>query len=435
MQCTLSTDCCTGGGRYVSCYLSRRRLVIAGALLQLALGLGLGLLGLLGTTRLPTAVLWPTLAAVVLGLLSIALSYTTLLANAHNDTLLAAGHTGSSLALLFLGLATAIGVHIADWPSARAYCAASPDDPDPCAGATVEQVGNYLHVAARCAVGMGALLMWWGAVQQWLHDVRRSSDPTEAHPTARFLGGSLAMLVVAGGLATASVAAMMAAQLKAEVRMHPAVVIAVGGVAGLGVLSAALGAFAWRRSSRQLWMAGWPTALWSRPSAFLNADVPRWLAGGWVVLGTVLFSWSAVNDDARSTFDARWEGYARAWPDLTSNYCAEIVPEWDGVVEECTEAAFREMQGLYQVAGATVLVGFAVQILIVRLLRRAAFGGASLHHLHRHARESNPVMDLAMDVDGPPSYPQRPRGLSLRGRSRSSSPRLGAVSHLDSAPV
>ena len=426
MECTLTTDCCTGDGRFINCFVSRRRLVIAAAFLQLALGLGLGLLGVTATTRLPTAVLWPTLAAVVLGLLSIALSYTSLLANRYNTTLLAAGSVGWSFALLFIGLGAETFVISASWPSTRALC----ETDDACAGATVEEVGEYCALAARCSVGMSALLFCWAVVQQWLIDVRRSSDRTEAHPTARFLGGSLAVLVVAGGVATASVAVMMMTLIEAEV-VHPAVVVGVGGVAALGVLSAALGAFAWRRSSRVLWMAGWPQTRWSRPSTLcsLAADAPRWLAGAWIGLSTVLFSWSAVNDDARSNWETRWEGYARAWPDQAAHYCAEVLPDGDGEdAAECTETGFREMVRLYQLAVAAVLVGFAVQILIVRLLRRAVHG-VSVHQ--RYGRESKP-MGMAM-TDSPSSYPQRPRGLNLRGRTPSS-PRL-AVSHLDSAPV
>lgn len=450
MQCTLSTDCCKhGDNRYVHCLCTRKRLVILASGLQLKLGLGLVLLGVGGLTRLPTALLWPTLAAIVCGLLSIALSYSTLLAYSRSRTLLAAGYTGWVFALLFLALAAECLVHVAgSWPSVRAFCETHGDAP--CLGATVDEVGAYCALAARGAVGMSMLMLSWGIVQQWLRDVREKPDPETAHTVARWLGGSLALAVVAGGAALTCVAAMMAKQIQAD-SWHPAVTVAVGGVAGLGLVSSLVGALAWRRSSRQLWAADPPydAEFWleRRTVCSLSAEVPRFLAGVWICLSTVLFSWSFVDHDAKTNFEGRWAAYASAWPDLTARYCAEVLDDagsehgealpppslsdaaYDG---ECADAGFREAQSLYRLAGAAIGVGFFMQILIVRLLRReiSTGAGAGDRASSRRRRENNP-MGLTSSYPGRPVRTPR-RG--LQGFTRSS-PSTDHSPDLDRQPV
>lgn len=359
-----------------------RRMVTLASGLQLNLGLGLVLLGVGGLSRPPTAVLWPTLAVIVCGLLSIALSYSMLVAFKRPRTLLVVGYTGWFFTLLFAALATQFLVHVHEIrPSAQAVCETFRGAS--CADATLNGVDAYYTrcaLASRCALGMSMIMLSWGVVQQWRYDVHVVSACS-----TRLLGGLLALLTIAGGAATTGVAGLMAPDKTAVATWHPAVAASVIGVGGLGIVSALVGTLTCRRTARQPLVIDSPTGglfLLRQTACCHNTGVPRMLAVAWVCLGTVLLPWS-LPDEARSNFDQRWAAYSSAWPEVTARYCTEAVglvvseySESSGLVDglydhECALAGFREAQSLYSLAASAIAVAFFVQLFIVWMLRRA----------------------------------------------------------------
>lgn len=379
------------------CGCSRRRLITIASGLQLNLGLGLFLLGIGGATRVPTAVLWPTLAAVVCGLLSVALSYCMLVASNDDKILFVLGYTGWSFALLFAALATECLMQVAQHgPSMQDLCDTFAVAPCIDAGqdAMVEGVeGFYAHcgLAARCALAMSVLMLSRAIVQHWVNDTESIDQAhnivSSGSTCSRLIGGLLVLLTSAGGAAMAGVAEMMAPKQIHVTSWHPAVVVSVFGVGLLGVVSALVGALACRHTIEQLRTDGLlpdATARVLRAQCSLNTDVPLQLGVAWICLSSVLFSWSFA-EDAQSNFEQRWDSYASAWPELTDRYCTERADAFgseymdasslDGGLydQQCVLAGFREAQSLYRLAASLIAGAFFVQFLIVRMLRRALY--------------------------------------------------------------
>jgi hypothetical protein len=386
------------------CSCSRRRLITIASGLQLNVGLGLLLLGV-GGLRLPTVVLWPTLAVICCGLLSVALSYTTLIASEHDKTLFVVGYTGWSFALMFAALATECLVLVAEErPSVQVLCETYGGTP--CAEATVEDVGAYYArcgLAARCALGMSILMLSWAVFQQWLHDAEYVDRGREYYPrrlesiklTSGLLGGFLALLITVGGAGTTGVAGLMAPTNFHVASWHATVIVSVVGGGCLGVVTAVVGALACQQTTRHAWAAEPPPAasIWScRTACSRGTDIPLLLAVAWICLSTVLFSWSFA-EETEVNFGQRWAAHATAWPELTARYCTQTVgalaseqseyspfdadlyddSSFAGELydRECVLAGFREAQSLYQLAASAIAVASLVQILVVRLLHRA----------------------------------------------------------------
>jgi hypothetical protein len=422
------------------CGCSRDRLITIASGLQLKLGLGLILLGVGGLKLQPTAVLWPTLAAIVCGLLSVALSYTALVASKHNQSIVVVGYTGWTFALMFAALATECLVLVAEGgPSVQALCETFGGTA--CADATVDAIGAYyLHceLAARCALGMSIAMFSWAVVQQWLHDTEHVTRVTRGRAyhegsgnlTSRMLIGLLTLFVTVGGAGTAGVAALMAPKEVPVTNWHATVIVSVVGSGCLGALSAIAGALTCQYTTRP-WFDGMRSAealpgasKWiCRRACSLGTDIPLLLAVAWICLSTVLFSLS-FGEDAKSNFDRHWAAYATAWPELVGSYCTKAVDilrteqsdtSWlDGgeYDQECVLAAFRDAQSQYRLAAGAIAVAFCVQILIVQMLLQAV----------RAARFPGDVI-LSIPVIGG----RQPRQLVSRASD--------ADRHLDEGPV
>lgn len=387
---------------------SRGRLITIASALQLKLGLGLILLGV-GGLRLPTAVLWPTFAAIICGLLSVALSYTALVASKHDWSIAVVGYTGWTFALVFAALATECLVLVAEEerPSVQVLCETF-DGGTACADATVKDFGAYYvhcELAARCSLGMSIAMLTWAVVQQWLHDteyVARGGEMYHEGLTSRILIRLVTLFVTIGGAGTAGVAALMAPRATPLASWHGTVIVPVAGAGCLGLLSAIAGAVAFQQSTR-LWLDGMrsaespPRASRSicRRACSLDTAIPLLLAVAWICLSTVLLSWSFA-EDAKSNFDRRWAAYASAWPELVGSYCTitedfvandQSDTSWlDGgqYDQGCALAAFREAQSVYRLAAGTIAVAFFVQVLIVQMLLRAVrAGGTGTTDSHR----------------------------------------------------
>ena len=350
---------------------SRRQLVILGSGLILAVGLALAAFSAADAVELPSALLWTTLAGLVSGALAVALSYAALLAERGDGTLHGAACATYALQAWMVCLGAQHVMQVSDTESlealAAAGCAGLGEGAEPgCAATAAAAFSAHGALAAKGGLGLAAVLLSWGCVQGYVQDRRAQSADEAAHRPARCLGGFLGLLAIAAGIGCVALSVRFALTtmggaamrgLRDEMAFEPLALCSVWGVALLGLASSVMGAVGCCHS-RARWGGSW------------SADAPRWLAAVWLVLASVLTSWSSSpGSDAMDLFAARFDDYAAAYPDVVAEYCADT--GGSGGEVDCLGRSFFTAQQLSPFRGVWILSAASVLEIASACLRRA----------------------------------------------------------------